>query len=273
MNEIAITWWDVAHGLSVWIKTPSLQSHWIDAGHNGDTDFCPAEYVKTEYGETSIDYLIVSHPDSDHISALHRYMNALGRPKVLSRNKTLRDDETHGEIACIKAYSELNESYTQYVSYEDSPINPSVNGGIEIFTCYNNRDDVSNTNDASVVAFYKIWGHVFVFPGDISENGWNLLWEKHSKKIQAMLNDNKVILTAPHHGRASGYSAKMFEHLSPDFVIISDKYGKEPTDQRFRNNSNGLKINGEIVKFYSTKTSGRIKVVITEDKCVTWYNE
>ena len=65
----------------------------------------------------------------------------------------------------------------------------------------------------------------------------------------------------------------MFENLSPDLVIISDKYGKEPTDQRFRNNPNGIKIGNDIVNFYSTKTSGRIKVVIEENKCATWYYE
>ena len=273
MKKISITWWDVEHGLSVWIKTPSLQSHWIDAGHNGDTDFCPAEYVKTKYGETDIDYLIISHPDSDHISALHRYIRALGQPKALQRNKTLHDDETHGEIECIKAYAELNETYTVNVPREKSPTNPEVNGGITIFTCYNNRDDVSNINDASVVAFYKIWGRVFVFPGDISETGWNLLWRNNGDKIQNLLCGNKVILTAPHHGRSSGYSSKMFENLSPDLVIISDKYGKEPTDQRFRDNPNGLKIGDIIVKFYSTKTSDRIKVELTENQHGTWYTD
>lgn len=271
MKKITITWWDVAHGLSIWIKTPSMQSHWIDAGHNGDTDFCPAEYVKEKYDETQMDYLIISHPDSDHISALHRYINALGNPKVLLRNKTLNDDETHGELECIKAYSHLNETYTSSVSYEDSPINPQNNGGINIYTCYNNRNEVSNINDASVVAFYEIWGRVIVFPGDISEPGWELLWENNSAQIQERLKNNQVILTAPHHGRSSGYSGKMFEDLSPDLVIISDKYGKEPTDQRFRNNPNGLKIGDEIVKYYSTKTSDRIKVEITENKCATWY--
>jgi len=115
MKKISITWWDVEHGLSVWIKTPSHQSHWIDAGHNGDTGFCPAEHVKTKYGETDIDYLIISHPDSDHISALHRYIHTLGKPKVLLRNKTLRNDETNGEIECIKTYAELNKTYTASV--------------------------------------------------------------------------------------------------------------------------------------------------------------
>ena len=270
MKKIKITWWDVEHGLSVWIKTPSLQSHWIDAGHNGDTDFCPAEHVKEKHGETKMDYLIISHPDLDHISALHRYIKALGDPKVLLRNKTLNDDETHGEQECIKAYSHLNETYTFNVSYEDSPKNPQNNGGINIYTCFNDRKKVSNINDASVVAFYEIWGRVFVFPGDISESGWDLLWETNSAKIQKLLTNNKVILTAPHHGRSSGYSDKMFEDLSPNLVIISDKYGKEPTDQRFRDNPKGLKIGDEIVKFYSTKTSNRIKVEITEDDQEIW---
>lgn len=272
--QISITWWDVAHGLSIWIKTPSGQSHWIDAGHNGDNDFCPAEHVKQQYGETQMDYLIISHPDSDHISGLPRYIAALGDPKVLLRNKSLTHGETHGEIACIKAYSRLNDTYTESVDYERSPYNPIVNGGVTIKTFFNNRDNVSNINDASVVAFYKIAGRVFVFPGDISETGWTMLWERNSPAIQEIIRGNQIILTAPHHGRASGYSNEMFTNLAPDLVIISDKYGKEPTDARFRTSPNGIKIGNESIKFYSTKTSGRIKVVIsTENKCATWYNQ
>ena len=273
MKKISITWWDVEHGLSVWVKTPSLQSHWIDTGHNGDTDFCPADHVKQYYNETKMDYLIISHTDSDHISALHKYIDVLGKPKVLMRNKTFSYEETHGEQACIKAYAQLNDTYTASVLHEESPTNPDINGGINIFTCYNDRNNVSNINDASVVAFYEIWGRVFIFPGDISTTGWTLLWSKHKTRIQEIIKFNQVILTAPHHGRSSGYSDEMFENLSPNLVIISDKYGKEPTDSRFRNNPKGLKIGEDTIKFYSTKTSGRIKVEITEDKAATFFIE
>lgn len=65
------------------------------------------------------------------------------------------------------------------------------NGGINIYTCYNNRNEVSNINDASVVAFYEIWGRVIVFPGDISEPGWELLWENNSAQIQERLKITK----------------------------------------------------------------------------------
>lgn len=60
------TLWDVGHGLSIWIKTPNGHNHWIDAGWYPETDFCPAHHVRHHYGETKLDYLIISHPDADH---------------------------------------------------------------------------------------------------------------------------------------------------------------------------------------------------------------
>ena len=58
----------------------------------------------------------------------------------------------------------------------------------------------------------------------------------------------------------------MIQSLCPSLIIISDKYGKEPTYDQFRTIGKGLKIGEEEVKFYSTKTLGRIRCVYNDKK-------
>ena len=100
-------------------------------------------------------------------------------------------------------------------------------------------------------------------PGDIEEVGWKELWPQVKDDFQPLLDAADVItLVAPHHGRSSGYCKEMMGTINPHLVLISDKYGKEPTDQGFRDNPLGLKLGGKMTKFLSTKTSGRIQFII-----------
>lgn len=114
-------------------------------------------------------------------------------------------------------------------------------------------------NDSSVFIMCKYHKWTFIFPGDISDVGWKMLGNDNHQDILNFIKNTTVILTAPHHGRASGYSLDMIKVLNPDIIIMSDKLGKEPTYNQFRTMGNGLLIDGEKKRFFSTKTSGRIR--------------
>ena len=267
-KEMQLTLWDVGHGLSIWIKTPNGHNHWIDAGWYPETDFCPAHHVRHHYGETSLDYLIISHPDSDHLHNLPKIIEHLGEPRVLSRNKSVPRDQKFGAgtLDYQKAYKDLDTRYNSQTPEERSPGNPAYNGGITVKTGHLDFSKAPSLNDSSVVAFYAFAGWLFVMPGDIGPTGWKALWEEYSETFQPLISQAKYkILVAPHHGRTSGYSKEMMDTLSPDMVLISDKYGKEPTDERFRNNPNGLHWQSEDRKFLSTKTGGRIQFTVKGD--------
>ena len=83
--DFSFTLWDVEHGLSIWIQTPSGQNHCIDAGHNSETDFSPFERMKNFYKVNNIDYLIISHPDKDHIEGLPNFIKYLDKPKTFNQ--------------------------------------------------------------------------------------------------------------------------------------------------------------------------------------------
>jgi hypothetical protein len=162
------------------------------------------------------------------------------------------------------------------------------------------RREVGNINDSSIVSLYQFLGWLFVMPGDIGDSAWQTLWEREKHRFEPLIRSSKArILVAPHHGRPSGYSDAMCSDIQPHLIVISDEYGKEDTDQRFRTKGTGLEHNlltNELkpirhwsrlveqprlqpgfdgllnsrttdIRFLSTKTCGRLKFSIDSLGC------
>ncbi len=268
-QDFAFTLWDVGHGMCVWIQTPNGHNHWIDC--KKAEEFSPSEHVKNRYGVTKLDYLIISHPDIDHISDLPNLVKAFGKPKVLRRNKTLPDEEKFKSetLECQTVFKELDTSYTESVTWENNPRNPAVNGGIEVAVSHNDYSQEVTGNNTSVVALYHYGGWLFACPGDIEDVGWTKLWTAKLAELEALIAKSKWrALVAPHHGRSSGFSQAMMDNIKPDLVIISDVAGQSETDRRFRENPSGLSITvapeteKRLWKYISTKGAGRVRFEI-----------
>ena len=272
MQAMKFTLWDVEHGISIWIETPNGHHHWIDLGKT--VDFSPTQHVAQKYSVSEIDYLIISHPDQDHIEDLPNFRNSFYGPRVLLRNKSLPNKEFSGsgDTEYKKIVADLHRRYTHPVAWIESPDNPDFNGGIEyktFFLRHGKFDDGSclEGNNTSIVVFTLYQGILFVCPGDIEQKGWEELWNKNSEAIQNILNQAEVrFLVAPHHGRKSGYSKHMMDTIEPHAVFISDKWGGPETHQSYYSRPLGIQMeNGEIKKCFSTKTGGRILCEVDED--------
>ena len=265
--QMMFTLWDVEHGLAIWIKTPAGHNHWIDAGYNSTTDFSPARHVRQYYGEQALDYLIISHPDADHINGLPDDIRNLGRPRVLHRNQTLPETEKFGTglLDYQRVFRSLDQDYSETIPWEADPCNPAFNGGITVHVSSLGYHAVSNLNDTSLVAFYLYAGFLFVCPGDITPAGWNVLWLQNAVTFSNFARSAVRVLVAPHHGRGSCYCQEMMDAIAPHLVLISDKYGQEPTDPRFRTCPSGVRVDGELIRFISTKTSGRVQTGVNAD--------
>ena len=278
-EQLAFTLWDVGHGISIWIKTPSGANHWIDLGKT--PDFSPSQHVAQTYGKGSIDYLIVSHPDQDHLEDLPNFKAAFGDPRVLSRNKSLPERDMFGErgFQYQVAYEELHKRFTQSIPHNVSPTNPDYNGGVEYViqsldhgSRINGASLLGNSiiegNNTSLVVMLLYKGALFVCPGDIEPPGWQQLWQLHGRRYSELIeNATWRFLVAPHHGRKSGYSREMMDAIKPHAALISDVWGASETHQAFRTGPLGVPFpNGEIIKFYSTKRGGRIRIIASSNE-------
>ena len=271
MKSMYFTLWDVEHGVSIWIVTPNGQNHWLDLGKT--PDFSPTQYVAETHKVQDIDYLLISHPDRDHIEDLPNFVSSFGDPRTLHRNKSLPDSEFlgSGDTEYKKQIYDLHKRYTTPVSDNECPRNPNNNGGIEYRLHrlqYGNFSDGSKLegNNTSIVTFMLYQGVLFVYPGDIEPKGWNELWEKHYQDLSKFIDKAKVkFLVAPHHGRKSGYSEEMMDAIEPNVVFISDKWGDSETHPSYYSRPSGLTMpNDQFIQCLSTKTKGRIFCEVNE---------
>lgn len=259
------TLWDVEHGLAITCKTPNQKNICVDAGMNSSTEFSPFEWLKENYRVTSVDLLIISHPDEDHIRGLPSLVQYLGRPKTLLRNKTLPDNEfgKGSGLECKKALYTIHKDYDSPAREEEDLSNPRNTGGVVIKHFSNSYSMGIKVNDTSLVTIFEYCSWAFVCPGDLEPAGWTELMKQYRSKFQEIRNRNDtLVLVAPHHGRPSAYNKDMIEVLAPDLVLISDKYGKHETAGGYYTCGNGLIIAGEKVKCLSTKTKGAIVIKV-----------
>ena len=129
---------------------------------------------------------------------------------------------------------------------------------------------ISGKNNTSIVVMLLYEGVLFVCPGDIEPNGWKELWRINGNSYSNLIaRANWRILVAPHHGRKSGYSEEMVEIIRPHVVLISDVWGQSETHPYYRRSPIGITFpDGDTVKYYSTKRSGRVRIQVSESSLI-----
>ena len=269
---LVFTLWDVGHGISIWIRTPSGQNHWIDLGKTAD--FSPSCHVRQLHRVSYIDYLIVSHPDRDHLEDLPNFKWAFGYPGVLYRNTSLPHTDMFGtrSYQYQRDYFDFHHRFNSPLPFYSDPTNPQVNGGVNYaLNCLKHGTTTSmgtdiHGNNTSVVVMSLYNGVLFVCPGDIESVGWNNLWARCESSYRGLIGAARTrFLVAPHHGRKSGYCREMMDTIQPHATFVSDVRGHSETHRSFRSDPIGIqRTDGPIEKYFSTKLGGRIQVRVNE---------
>jgi len=216
--------WDVQHGNAAYLKTPS--SHFVfDLGagkYGSQKEFSPLNHIRNKYGVSRLDAVVITHPHRDHLDDIDQF-NALSprffwRPRHLSE-LDIRNANQGKDSSIIDAYLKIDKHYTHTIKREENPFLSNNNGGveIEIFSPY--KCASSNINNHSLVAVVTYASSKLLIPGDNESASWDVLLEMPEFRSAIKGTD---ILLAPHHGRNSGFSENLFEHISPYLVIVSD---------------------------------------------------
>ena len=146
-------------------------------------EFSPSEHVARIYRMSDIDYLVISHPDKDHLEDLPQFRAIFGDPRVLCRNKSLPDADMFGQRAFRyqEEYADLHNRFTSSVPQNESPTNPDYNGGVRYAihsldhgTRVNGSTILGSAviegNDTSLVVMLLYQGVLFVCPGTLSRS-------------------------------------------------------------------------------------------------------
>lgn len=218
--------WDVQHGSATYIKTPSGRHIVIDLGTgsygNNNLEFSPLLHLKHKWNVTKLDGVIITHPHRDHLDDIYNFESL--SPQLLTRPKHLSEDDIKsgnpiGDNGKIEKYLEINARYKYPVIPSDDIFLEANNGGVKIQFFTPKLSATSNLNNHSIVTVILYENIKIIIPGDNEPPSWNELLE-HDDFILAIKDAD--ILVAPHHGRQSGFSSKLFEYINPKLTIISD---------------------------------------------------
>ena len=223
-NGFSINFLDVGQGAAIYIKSESGNDYLIDGGSSDEKNI--GEYKLESFLEArqvdSLEYVFVTHCDSDHISGIVELIergnieiNVLVLPDI---NVGARDEkymalvnfarERNIKVIYMNAGDKLNDGRLQFTCLNPGVYEGSTNG-------VGGNFDV-NENSLVLVAEYK--NLACIFTGDIgTDTERNLI----SLLKGFGLQDKLVIYDVAHHGSGNSNSWEIIDALKPRLSVIS----------------------------------------------------
>lgn len=208
---------DVGQGDAVYIEAPNKKQILVDGGP--DNSVLPLLVRFMPFGDRSIDMIIATHPDADHITGL---VDVLDNYKV----ETFIDN---GIVNDSTIYNNLeNEIQKNNVAKiigkagQKIILDESRNIYLEILSPFADTPK-EDTNDNSIVAKLVYGDKSFILTGDATIYS-EVLMHQREKNIL-----NADILKLGHHGSKGSSSLLFLEDVSPEIGLISagknNRYG------------------------------------------------
>ncbi len=214
-SGLSVVFLDVGQGDAIFIETSTGQQILIDGGPNKKV---LAELGKVmPFYDRSIDVVIETHPDSDHISGL---------PEVLNRYNVdlIIEPGVESDTAVYKTFESLitEKNIKKVLARRGMKLVLSNNTYLLILFPV---VDVSgmDTNDASIVAKLVYGKTSFLFTGDSPKKieDYLIFLDKKSLDVD--------VLKLAHHGSKTSSSESFIGYTSPEYAVISvgkdNKYG------------------------------------------------
>jgi hypothetical protein len=234
----------------------------LTAGLKIPTGWRPSEELRKR-GVTTIDRLIVSNYDEDHLSDLPNIVGKIYIADVFT-NRTVTTTALRRMKAAAGGIGNGLSKLIHLLENEAHTFKPRPIEGVYIehfWVIYNPLAPIQDTNNLSLVTFVSCGGLHVIFPGDIESPAWEVLlgnnsFRTHLKQVN--------VFVASHHGREAGYHPDVFSNgrCSPVIAVISDKsivHGtQENAASRYGRHVSGMMLNGEPRKVLTTRDDGTI---------------
>ena len=222
---LTVSFLNVGQGDSIFIQAPSGRQVLIDGGAN--TGVLREVAGVMPWYDRSIDVVIPTHPDADHIGGL---IDVLARYRI----ETIIHSSVEGDT---KTFAAFNRAMAEQVR----PVRgPASNGAREIVAMRGQIVDLGGgaylqilspdrlvpdvyTNDGGVVARLVYGATAFMLPCDAPQSVENYLVALGTSSLKAN------VLKAGHHGSKTSSSALFLGYVAPEYGVFSrgcdNKYG------------------------------------------------
>ena len=238
---------DVGQGDSEFLELPNGQTMLIDTGEYDQAD--TVETYISNLGYSRIDYLVETHPHSDHMGAMADVIKSFDIGEVYAP-KVSHTTKTYENFLDAVANKGLQINATE----RGMTIAADSGASIEVLSPYPNTD-YDDLNDWSIILKITYGNTSFLFTGDASSSVIN--------KAQAGDID---VLKVGHHGSKTSTTNELISTLQPTWAVIEVGTGNDyghPHSQAIK----ALEKNK--VTIYRSDTNGNITAT-SDGSNITW---
>lgn len=254
-NEFTIYFIDVGQGDCTLIKTKTNKTILVDGGEGGSEKFDEGKNTVIPYlldrGYTKLDYIIISHFDSDHVGGILGVMEEFKVDKIIisKQGESSENFENFLNIVKSKNIKLILANKGDYLKIDKEVwiefLWPDISNII--------KENVLNNNSIVCKIHYKDFSCIFT--GDIEKVAEEFML---NKKISVKAD----ILKVAHHGSNTSSCQEFLELVKPKIALIgvgeNNMFGHPNTEVIKRLKNLGAKI-------YRTDLNGEIKISVYEN--------
>lgn len=251
---------DVGQGDSTFIITPKNKTILVDGGGSMSETFDVGKNILLPYilnkGYTSIDMMIISHFDSDHVLGLFTVMEEI-RVKEIIIVKQFESCENYEKFMDIVKKKNIKV----YVVEAGQRINVEENLYFNVLWPDSNNfisENAINNNSLVCKLIYKDFS--MLFTGDIEEVAEKEIMKRYVSNLNVL---KSTVLKVAHHGSKTSTSSRFLETVSPRIALMgvgeNNNFGhpSEITIESLKRMKN---------KIYRTDEDGEITIITNGKK-------
>ena len=246
-GDMAVHFIDVGQGLAILVQSGG-ENLLYDGGNRSHADEV-VQYLKDQQVET-IDYMISSHYDEDHLGGLVKCLDTFEVEHVLGSDYVHTSDLFN---------TFMNTATAHAIIVEYPSVGDTYEFGTGSFTVMAPDGISQNSNDNSVVIRLTNGNNSFMFMGDAEETS-------EQDMISTGMNLDCDVLSLGHHGSASSTSWDLLEATTPSWAVIScgldNSYG-HPAAETMQ------KLSDMEIPVYRTDEQGTI-IALSDGDMISW---
>ena len=238
---------DVGQGSATLIKSGD-HAMLIDAGDSDQGT--KIQLYLTKQGVENLDYLVLTHPDADHIGGAPVIITKFGIGQLFLSNYE-KDNKTTQKVRDVMQYKGLTAS--------DCQIGDTYTLGNASFTILAPVKEYADSNNASIALMVQNGNNRFLFTGDCEA-------EAEADLIASGADLSADVYLAGHHGSDTASSQAFMDAVSPTYAVIScgegNSYGHPHAEVLNRFRSMGIQV-------FRTDEQGSV-VAESDGTGITW---
>jgi len=261
-RDLRVTFLDVGQGSAALVEFPRGKKMLIDGGGFSGDRFDVGRMVVApalwRFKIRTIDYLVLSHPQADHMNGL-RFVARAFAPREFWSNGDRVETESYAELMDIIESKKIRRLFPDDLA-EGRDIH-----GVQVQVLHpapgepalSNPESGSRLNNNSMVLKISFGKTAFLFTGDLEKEGEEILCRNRKEFLRS------DVLVVPHHGSRTSSSEAFLSAVGPSICVISCR---DSGFSRFPHPDTLAKLEDIGCRVFRTDESGAVTFRVGADK-------